>query len=85
MDKAHHIQDIQVNGEMLTLKVDGKAFSVNLCEQSSRLAAAGPAARKNIEVSPSGYGLHWPDADEDLSVDGLIGIRHEAPDLRATA
>jgi len=30
-------------------------------------------------VSPSGYGIHWPELDEDLSVDGLIGIRHQSP------
>jgi hypothetical protein len=24
-------------------------------------------------------GLHWPELDEDLSVDGLIGIRHQSP------
>jgi len=23
-------------------------------------------------VSPSGYGIHWPELDEDLSIDGMI-------------
>ena len=32
--------------------------------------------RERIEVSPSGYGLHWPEVDEDLSIDGLTGVRH---------
>jgi hypothetical protein len=26
----------------------------------------------NFEISPSGYGIHWPDLDEDLSIDGMI-------------
>jgi len=26
----------------------------------------------NFEVSPSGYGIHWPELDEDLSIDGMI-------------
>ncbi|PKN21436.1 MAG: hypothetical protein CVU65_16870 [Deltaproteobacteria bacterium HGW-Deltaproteobacteria-22] len=25
-------------------------------------------------MSPSGYGIHWPELDEDLSVDGLLGL-----------
>jgi hypothetical protein len=25
-----------------------------------------------FEVSPSGYGIHWPELDEDLSIDGMI-------------
>lgn len=36
-------------------------------------------------LSPSGYGLHWPEVDEDLSVDGLIGTRHSRPMLAVHA
>jgi len=28
------------------------------------------------EISPSGYGIHWPLIDEDLSIDGLLGVKH---------
>ena len=59
--------------------VDGVVYAVDLAEQTTRLRDAPENAVKNIEVSPSGYGLHWPDLDEDLSVDGLIGVKHEAP------
>jgi hypothetical protein len=34
------------------------------------LLAAGPEARNKIELSP--YGVHWPDLDEDLSVEGML-------------
>jgi hypothetical protein len=35
----------------------------------------------NFEVSPSGYGIHWPELDEDLSIDGMIKTqRFERPD-----
>ncbi|MBN2442246.1 MAG: DUF2442 domain-containing protein [Spirochaetales bacterium] len=27
-------------------------------------------------MSPSGYGIHWPGQDEDLSIDSLLGIHH---------
>jgi hypothetical protein len=26
----------------------------------------------NFEISPSGYGILWPDLDEDLAIDGMI-------------
>jgi len=39
---------------------------------SSRLAAAGAEQRRSAELSPGGYGIHWPALDEDLSVSGLV-------------
>jgi hypothetical protein len=35
-------------------------------------AGAGPTDLARIEISPSGYGLHWPVLDLDLSVPGLV-------------
>ena len=29
-----------------------------------------------MKFLPSGYGIHWPLIDEDLSIDGLLGIVH---------
>ena len=34
-----------------------------------RLAGASAAQLDNVEISP--FGLHWPDLDEDLSIEGL--------------
>ena len=82
MDKAHDIRNVTVSGCVLHLDVDGKSYEINLAKASPRLAHATQAQREQIEVSPSGYGLHWPAVDEDLSVDGLIGVRHSSP-LRA--
>ena len=39
---------------------------------SWRLQEATPEERKNYEISPSGYGVHWPDVDEDLSARGAL-------------
>mgnify|MGYP006293266545 CR=1 FL=1 len=36
-------------------------------------------ARETIEVSPAGYGLHWPLVDEDLSIDGILRNFSERP------
>ena len=63
----------------MVLRVDGKTFQVHIKSHSPRLAAATPEQRRNFVVSPSGYGIHWPEVDEDLSIDGLIGIKHQAP------
>jgi hypothetical protein len=37
-----------------------------------RLLDASPAQRKNWKIASGGYGLHWPDLDEDLSTEGLL-------------
>jgi len=29
-------------------------------------------ARSNWRIAGSGFGIHWPDVDEDLSTDGLL-------------
>ncbi len=29
-----------------------------------------------LKTSPSGYGICWPDLDEDISIDGLLGVKH---------
>jgi hypothetical protein len=79
MDKAHNIGKLTVSGYVLHLEVDGKSYKIDLAKESALLARATQAQREKIEVSPSGYGLHWPAVDEDLSVDGLIGVRHDGP------
>lgn len=79
MDKAHEIQKISFSGKMMQLTVDGREYAIDLAEQSNRLAQATQKQRENVEVSPSAYGLHWPDLDEDLSIDGLIGVKHLSP------
>ncbi|MDP2982675.1 MAG: DUF2442 domain-containing protein [Candidatus Latescibacter sp.] len=28
------------------------------------------------KIQPSGYGIHWPLIDEDIAIDGLLGIVH---------
>ena len=79
MDKAHEVGGVGFRGTVLRLRVDGKDYEVDVVQLSTRLAAATPEQRANFEISPAGYGIHWPDLDEDLSIDGLIGVRHESP------
>jgi hypothetical protein len=83
MNKVHQVQDVKFNDERLVLTVDGQTVSRSLPEISPRLAKASDSMRKHYVVAPSGYGIHWPDCDEDLSIDALLGIRHNAPMMAA--
>jgi hypothetical protein len=37
-----------------------------------RLLNASPERRANREIAGGGYGIHWPDVDEDLSPEGIF-------------
>ena len=51
--------------------MDGRAISTPLA-WFPRLLHATAEQRQNWQVSGSGYGLHWPDIDEDISTEGLL-------------
>jgi hypothetical protein len=50
---------------------DGRRISVPLAWYP-RLATASAAERAHWEICGGGYGIHWPDLDEDLSTAGLL-------------
>jgi hypothetical protein len=50
---------------------DGRRISVPLA-WFPRLLHAQPAQRQNWRLLGDGQGIHWPDLDEDLSVEGLL-------------
>jgi hypothetical protein len=50
---------------------DGRTIIVPLAWYL-RLLGATPAQRKNWRVAGGGYGIHWPEIDEDLSTEGLL-------------
>lgn len=76
MKKCHEVEKIAFEGDSLVVKVDGKEHHFALAAVSARLLAAGPEERARFEISPSGYGIHWPLIDEELSIDGLLGVTH---------
>ena len=51
--------------------MDGRAITTPLA-WFPRLLHAAPAARQRWQISGGGYGIHWPDVDEDLSTEGLL-------------
>ncbi len=52
---------------------DGRSLTVPL-EWFPRLRDATPEQRTRYEFSGHGYGIHWPEIDEDISVPGLLGL-----------
>jgi hypothetical protein len=79
MDKAHEVEKVSFSGNVMQMVVDGRKYRISIARHSRRLAKASPEQRRHFVVSPSGYGIHWPELDEDLSIDGLIGVVHASP------
>ena len=63
---------VEISDEELIVKLaDGRSITVPLV-WFPRLLKASLAARNKWELLGDGEGIHWPDADEDLSVEGLL-------------
>jgi hypothetical protein len=71
--QAHpKVADVQISDDTLTVDLDdGRTIAVPISFYP-RLAHATPAERSNFQVSGAGHGLHWPDLDEDIGVEGLL-------------
>jgi hypothetical protein len=69
-------RDVAVTSTELTVHLrDGRSVSAPLT-RFPRLLNATPEQHANFELLGDGEGIHWPDADEDLSVAGILrGIR----------
>ena len=66
------ISRVVVSDKAITAHLaDGRAISVPLA-WSWRLSDATPAQRANWKLIGKGHGVHWPDVDEDISVDGML-------------
>jgi len=77
MKKYHAITNISIDNRALRLHIDGVERVFPLQSVSDKLSKASQVRRETYEISPSGYGIHWPLLDEDISIDGLLKIRHE--------
>ena len=66
------IREVRVTkDEIVACLADGRVISVPLA-WSWRLSDATPAQRANFRLIGSGQGIHWPDVDEDISVEGML-------------
>ncbi|MEJ2192260.1 MAG: DUF2442 domain-containing protein, partial [Nitrospirota bacterium] len=66
------VKDVQITEESLRVDLmDGRTITVPLAWYP-RLLNATPKQRNNWRIAGGGYGIHWPDIDEDLSTEGLL-------------
>ncbi|NPA93519.1 MAG: DUF2442 domain-containing protein [Chloroflexi bacterium] len=66
---------VEVGNERLTVELmDGRVISVPLAWYP-RLWYATPQERAHFEIIGDGTIIHWPDLDEDLSVEGILAGR----------
>lgn len=66
------VLDVRFDAHSLIVDLmDGRTISAPLAWYP-RLRDATAAQRENWEKCGGGYGIHWPDVDEDLSTEGLL-------------
>ena len=74
------VRDVRCDAANLIVGLmDGRTMSAPL-SWYPRLQNATPDQRAHWEKCGGGYGIHWPELDEDLSIEGLL---RGAPAARA--
>ncbi len=76
--------DFQVtDDEIIACLADGRTISVPLA-WSWRLSEATEKQRSCFEILGDGQGVHWPEVDEDISVEGMLaGVPARRPEKTA--
>jgi len=85
MNKLHQVEDVNIENGILSINIDGKVIQRNLKDISGLLERAKSEELNEFDISPSGYGIYWPLIDEDISIDGLLGIEHHPHSNRKSA
>ena len=68
----NRIIKVTVTNDTLSVDIeDGRTIAVPI-GWFPRLAHGTPAELANFQISGSGYGIHWPDLDEDIGIEGLL-------------
>lgn len=63
---------VNLNDDYLILELeDGRVLSVPIAWYP-RLVHGTEAERQNFQISGAGFGIHWPELDEDTGVAGLL-------------
>ena len=66
------VLDVAFSDDALSVSLrDGRVITVPLVRYS-RLLNATHAQRNKWKIAGGGYGIHWPELDEDLSTEGLL-------------
>lgn len=80
---GERVKDVHLTDDTLAVDLlDGRTIVVPLA-WFPRLLHATAEQRRNWKVSGAGFGIHWPEIDEDLSTEGLLrgapAPRHLSP------
>ncbi len=69
---GEQVRDVRLSDDTLSVDLmDGRTITVPLAWYP-RLLHATEEQRRNWQLAGGGYGIHWPDIDEDLSTEGLL-------------
>jgi len=69
---GEQIKDVTFgDGELKVALLDGRTITAPLA-WFPKLLHATPEQRSNWKITGAGFGIHWPDLDEDLSTEGLL-------------
>jgi len=69
---GEQVRDVRVTDDTISVDLfDGRTITVPLAWYP-RLLHATSEQRANWYIAGAGYGIHWPDIDEDLSTRGLL-------------
>ena len=63
---------IETTVDELVIRLAGRESRISWERCSPVLAGATADERRQAQLSPGGYGVHWPMLDEDLSIGGLV-------------
>jgi hypothetical protein len=74
---------VEVTDERLSVRLmDGRTISVPL-EWYPRLVHGSAEERLRYELGAGGHGIHWPDLDEDISIENLLAGRRSSESERS--
>ncbi len=66
------VADVSFDEDALSVRLkDGRRISVPLAWYP-KLFHATAEQRSNWKIAGGGYGIHWPEIDEDISTEGLL-------------
>lgn len=83
--KIHEVVIPKVDECYLYLNVDNQLYRVSWQQCSQKLGHATLQERAFMQISPSGYGLHWPLLDEDLAINPLLKLAEKMDRLPVSA
>lgn len=78
MEKVYNISELRFEKNHLILVINNQTIKFELARISEKLSKATDQQKNDYKISPSGYGIHWRQLDEDLSINGLLKVDNSA-------